>query len=182
MMPDAAQILTYWRPWLLARGFDDMDCPRCWRCDRPARVEGRGRGHTEAELWSNARGLERCHIVPRALGGSDAPDNIVLLCGSCHAVAPDVRERELFMLWLSSETPRWYEALFREAEEAIRAFVPEEQIEKFATWFLAQTPADLGRYCADVGIHFDQHRGPTIKVASFVAVLWQEFRSPWGVS
>jgi hypothetical protein len=29
MMPDAAQILTYWRPWLLARGFDDMDCPRC---------------------------------------------------------------------------------------------------------------------------------------------------------
>jgi 5-methylcytosine-specific restriction endonuclease McrA len=48
---------------------------RCWRC-----------GYKSA--------LQRCHIVPDALGGSDTPSNFVLLCGRCHREAPNVADAE----------------------------------------------------------------------------------------
>jgi len=36
--------------------------------------------------------VERCHLVPHALGGADSPANLVLLCGRCHRDAPDSLE------------------------------------------------------------------------------------------
>lgn len=32
------------------------------------------------------------HVVPRFLGGTDRPSNIVKLCGDCHAIVHDVRK------------------------------------------------------------------------------------------
>ena len=34
--------------------------------------------------------LERCHLIPRALGGSDNIDNLVLLCQVHHKQAPNL--------------------------------------------------------------------------------------------
>ena len=49
---------------------------RCWQC-------------------GCKRGLQRCHIVPHALGGEDAPSNLVLLCGRCHLDNPNVADTEV---------------------------------------------------------------------------------------
>lgn len=41
---------------------------RCWRCGYKSR-------------------LERCHIIPSSLGGTDNPCNLILLCHRCHKEA-----------------------------------------------------------------------------------------------
>lgn len=39
----------------------------------------------------NTGNLAQHHLIPRSLGGSDAPDNMLTLCGSCHAKVHEVR-------------------------------------------------------------------------------------------
>lgn len=48
----------------------------CWRCGDPPEVCGR----------SN---LDRAHLVPHSLGGTDDPTNMVLLCEDCHHWGPN---------------------------------------------------------------------------------------------
>lgn len=48
------------------------------------------------------RHLQRCHIIPRALGGKDEPSNIVLLCKRCHADGPNVTDPEVMWDWIRS--------------------------------------------------------------------------------
>lgn len=47
--------------------------------------------------------LERCHIIPAALGGMDIPSNYVLLCKHCHNEAPDVGYPEAIWMWIYSK-------------------------------------------------------------------------------
>lgn len=54
---------------------------RCWRC-----------------AYRSA--LERCHIVPRAMGGPDDVSNLILLCGRCHREAPNVSDPRFMWIWL----------------------------------------------------------------------------------
>ncbi len=56
---------------------------RCWRC-----------GCT--------RTLERCHITPYALGGKDAPENLVLLYNRCHTEEPNVNDPEIMWEWIKA--------------------------------------------------------------------------------
>jgi Zn finger protein HypA/HybF involved in hydrogenase expression len=46
--------------------------------------------------------LERCHIIPDSLGGSDSPDNYVLLCKSCHEEAPNINNSNDMWCWIKS--------------------------------------------------------------------------------
>ena len=74
----------------------------CWRC-------------------ASARILQRCHITPRALGGSDGPSNLVLLCAQCHAEAPNVEDPTFMWTWLRAHAAPfygtyWYERGVREYE------------------------------------------------------------------
>ncbi|MCV6636236.1 HNH endonuclease signature motif containing protein [Candidatus Albibeggiatoa sp. nov. NOAA] len=61
----------------------------CWRC-------------------TQKRSLQRCHIVPHALGGSEEPNNLVLLCSQCHAEAPNVADSEFMWTWLRSHAVSFY--------------------------------------------------------------------------
>ena len=54
------------------------------------------------------RNLERCHIVPHALGGKDEPSNIVLLCHRCHAEGPNVNDPEIMWDWLKAYGVSYY--------------------------------------------------------------------------
>lgn len=58
---------------------------RCWSCADEVRCE-------------------RCHIIPRSLGGSDEPDNLVLLCHQCHQENPNTEDPQLFWEWLKSRS------------------------------------------------------------------------------
>lgn len=74
----------------------------CWRC-------------------AQGRRLQRCHIVPRALGGSEEPRNLVLLCAQCHSEAPNVDDPEFMWVWLRAHAvcfygTYWYHRGLREYE------------------------------------------------------------------
>ena len=44
--------------------------------------------------------LNRCHIIPKSLGGSDQPENLFLLCEECHYKSPDTDNPTLFLKWI----------------------------------------------------------------------------------
>lgn len=74
----------------------------CWRC-------------------AHKRKLQRCHIVPRSLGGSEDPSNLVLLCAQCHSEAPNVDDPDFMWTWLRAHAScfygmYWYERGVREYE------------------------------------------------------------------
>lgn len=46
------------------------------------------------------KNLNRCHIKPRAAGGSDEPRNLFLLCETCHIEAPDTGNPKNFFKWV----------------------------------------------------------------------------------
>jgi hypothetical protein len=52
------------------------------------------------DIWAN-EGLQRCHLVPYAKGGSDEPDNLVLLCQECHKDAPDCLDPDIVLAWIA---------------------------------------------------------------------------------
>lgn len=62
---------------------------RCWRC-------------------GSERSLERCHIIPRSLGGEDVPSNYVLLCERCHLENPNVDDPEILWDWLKAYKENHY--------------------------------------------------------------------------
>lgn len=83
-------LTSYWQPRLppdaIAVPWDDA--PRCcWRCgdDGP---------------------MERCHIVPAARGGADAPENLIRLCPHCHREQPNVADPDATWAWLRA-TRHW---------------------------------------------------------------------------
>lgn len=46
--------------------------------------------------------LQRCHIIPHALGGSQEPGNLFLLCSECHSNNPDTVFPEFFFKYVRS--------------------------------------------------------------------------------
>lgn len=68
---------------------------RCWRC-------------------AHRRRLHRCHVVPRALGGSDEASNLVLLCAQCHAEAPNVADASFMWVWLRAHRVPFYGTYWQE--------------------------------------------------------------------
>ena len=66
---------------------------RCWRC-------------------GEERSLEKCHIVPRALQGVDAPSNLVLLCKKCHLENPNVSDPEIMWDWLKAYSTTFYDTFW----------------------------------------------------------------------
>lgn len=67
----------------------------CWRC-------------------AHKRSLQRCHIIPKALGGGEHPSNLVLLCAQCHAEAPNVADPEFMWIWLRAHAVTFYGTYWQE--------------------------------------------------------------------
>jgi hypothetical protein len=75
---------------------------RCWRC-------------------ADEADLQKCHIIPKSVGGPDTPSNFVLLCFRCHRDAPNVPDPDFIWTWLRAyAVPSygiyWLEAAMREFE------------------------------------------------------------------
>ena len=93
---------------------EDYGEPECWLCGKPFHlhnseknnyyklVESENEKDIESiyDLKSVKSSLERCHIVPHSLGGSDDEDNLFLLCKKCHAQSPDVLKKEYFLKYI----------------------------------------------------------------------------------
>lgn len=99
-MTSRREIATYWvhgegsrRAPLLALRLD-MRRPECFGCGvEPSRGD-----------WNEAS-LDRAHIVSEESGGEDRPDNLVLLCPSCHAEAPMVGDSGTMLRWVTARRP-----------------------------------------------------------------------------
>jgi len=59
----------------------DAEQKRCWCC-----------GHKGK--------LQKCHIVPKSIGGSDNANNLVPLCSQCHDESPDVNDPLEMFQWI----------------------------------------------------------------------------------
>ena len=110
-MATVSEMVAYWSQ-------DEDECglsvdwaeahERCWACARK-------RGE---------RNLERCHIIPRALGGSNSASNLVLLCSRCHKQAPNVSDPSSMWFWLRSRAVSIYDTewIMRGLEEFERLY------------------------------------------------------------
>ena len=82
--------------------------------------------------------LQRAHVVPRALGGTDSPQNIVLLCDRCHRESPDCTNPRHMHSWIDSRSQALMELTFGTTE-------------------LLRALADLG--CSDIANERDDWSG-----------------------
>lgn len=91
-----SEIVEYWARHIcesdLSVDFSEAH-ERCWRC-------------------GCKRKLERCHIVPHALGGLDEPSNFVLLCGRCHLDNPNVSNPQIMWDWLKAYKTTFYDTFW----------------------------------------------------------------------
>lgn len=66
---------------------------RCWRC-------------------GCKKNLERCHIIPHSLGGTDEPSNLVLLCKRCHIDNPNITDPEIMWDWIRAYAVSFYDTFW----------------------------------------------------------------------
>jgi 5-methylcytosine-specific restriction endonuclease McrA len=78
--------------------------PCCFACGFDA-----VRHDVSAEGWDGweTAALDRCHLVPRTLGGDESPSNLVLLCRRCHRDAPNVGHPTYMLRWIAEREPHF---------------------------------------------------------------------------
>lgn len=103
-VPSKGEIFIHWQEWLDKNMFDWGE-PSCWACGKWCGEKYNVQSPDETNfkaLWNKVP-LQRCHIIPKSLGGSDDPENLFLMCTECHDLAPDTTSREVFLLWASKQ-------------------------------------------------------------------------------
>lgn len=87
----------------------------------------RPKGFLASHCWLTLRKthLQRCHIVPDALGGSNHPSNFVILTSSMHARCPNVSDPEIFIDWLIAERSKDS----KQAVEAYKVVFPDLKLD-----------------------------------------------------
>jgi hypothetical protein len=91
----------------------------CWRCG-----------------YKFTKDLQRCHIIPKALGGSDSADNLILLCRNCHREAPDVNDSAFMLRWLEATMHCHEIRVFQEVLEEVFNVIGRE-------WLSNPSPEDF---------------------------------------
>jgi HNH endonuclease len=155
----AAEIVDYWsrRETECGLSVDWADAhKRCWRC-------------------SGKRKLEKCHIVPDRLGGSDKPENLILLCHRCHLDQPNVVDPVATWNWLRNNAVSLYDTdwIIRGIDEFKRQFgrtpfsglTADIPVERFQT--------ELKKYRQMSIIHFGQGRPNPTTVCWILAQVEQ---------
>lgn len=120
-MPGRSKIAYYWREKCF-KYFDycmDWGEPSCWACDiwdANLDMELKDlKGFEIFRVWENHNYLQRCHILPKALGGCNCEANLVLLCCRCHRASPDSRDPVHFINWVRNKK----KILFQEFKDVL---------------------------------------------------------------
>lgn len=68
------------------RDYYRIELPHCFRCNKH---DTENDNLTPKDLWNRSgKWLDRAHLIDRARGGPDAPDNMVMLDRECHSIMP----------------------------------------------------------------------------------------------
>jgi len=78
----------------------EQDWCNCWAC-------------------GDQKPLQKCHLTPKALGGTDDPSNTVPLCGRCHDLAPDVLDPQIMLDWIAEQSNHSFILNFEEGNGMI---------------------------------------------------------------
>ncbi|SHN87660.1 HNH endonuclease [Bradyrhizobium erythrophlei] len=109
MGPSRAEIFSYWKDSFRDIGiFIDWGEPSCWACGFHYGTKYDVKSADAS--WKTILGcwqkipLQRCHIVPRSLGGSDGPSNRFLMCRECHDLQPNTPFPDIFFEWVRAQS------------------------------------------------------------------------------
>jgi 5-methylcytosine-specific restriction endonuclease McrA len=129
-MPSRSKIAYYWRE-ASHKYFDylmDWGEPSCWGCgtfNGKMDIEVRELyGFEIFKVWGSHNYLQRCHIVPKALGGCNCEANLVLLCHRCHKASPDTRDPIHFVNWVRNKKKNYFKEIINEM--TLLEYTPEE--------------------------------------------------------
>lgn len=170
-MPSKAEIFEYWKDWLIKEGFD-LGEPCCWACgrwwDTRYDVQDPEASWDEIRRAWNRVPLQRCHIIPRSLGGSNDPSNLFLMCRECHDRAPNTTSREAFLTWVKGQS--WIKRRMAEIKEEMETFnIKEEDLEEMLQ--IVQSPGFIKWALKHIGIHLSQQSGPKITMSTIIAAI-----------
>jgi HNH endonuclease len=107
-LPLKSQVFEHWKERLPGLGFFiDWGEPGCWACGfhYGAKYDIK-RSHApwhEVLLCWGKIPLQRCHITPRSLGGTDDVANLFLMCHECHDQMPNTSIPEIFFEWARAQ-------------------------------------------------------------------------------
>ena len=166
-------IVSYWRSHekeladLLGQ-LPDWGEPACWVCN----WNWRGR----YSKWDDCP-VERCHITPKSKGGANTPDNIVLMCSTCHDLAPDAVDPRAFGQWAKSQNwlKRWSRELLQTLDD-LELPLDDVSLDKYARMLAAPDFHELLR--AQGGGHWFRapRSGIQVKPATVAALLCLRLR------
>ncbi|MBQ9013590.1 MAG: HNH endonuclease [Bacilli bacterium] len=75
--------------WLERYYWLEEDLPTCFVCGKETK-------------------LEKCHLIPKVLGGTDEVDNLVLLCRKHHQKAPNTSfTKDIMLNWIEEEAEKY---------------------------------------------------------------------------
>ncbi|UZH08191.1 MULTISPECIES: HNH endonuclease [unclassified Halomonas] len=129
-LPAKREVFEHWRHRIGELGFFiDWGEPSCWACGfhYSDKYDIRKPDASLEEIyrcWDKIP-LQRCHIVPKSLGGTDECDNLFLMCRECHDLAPNTSIPEIFYEWARAQSSYVREA--QKIKTALRSFGVEEQ-------------------------------------------------------
>lgn len=108
-LPAKSEIFDFWKSRLHERGIlIDWGEPGCWACafhysDKYDIRSPSADWVAIFRCWDRIP-LQRCHIIPRSLGGSNTVDNLFLMCRECHDHAPNTPFPEIFFEWARAQS------------------------------------------------------------------------------
>lgn len=126
---------------------------RCWRCG-----------------YENS--LERCHIVPEALGGKDEPSNLILLCHRCHLENPNIADKDIMWDWLRAYSTSFYDTYWlkqgMKEYEFIYGKSVEQELEDRSIIDVSKFNRIVGEQLLNTTYHFGQ---PYLNSATLAGVF-----------
>ena len=108
-LPSKAEIFEYWKGRLRGLGCRiNWGEPGCWACGfrygTRYDIKRSDAGWESVLRCWNTTPLQRCHVVPRSLGGTNDVSNLFLMCRECHDLAPNTSFPEIFFEWARAQS------------------------------------------------------------------------------
>lgn len=163
-LPSKAEIFSYWSEKFGTAGiWIDWGEPSCWACGfhYGSKYDIKSSDATWQQIldgWERMP-LQRCHIVPRSLGGSDEAANLFLMCRECHDLAPNTAIPEIFFQWVRAQSYERRESA--KIDEALRSFGQDQ--DRLAEIAGAMQSPDFNSWTeGKLGLHRPQSNYPAV--------------------
>ncbi len=183
-MPSKGEIFEHWKTWLDKNGFDWGE-PTCWACrygfnGKYDITDFYSSDETIKKHW-NKSSLQRCHIIPKSLGGNNHPENLFLMCKECHDLAPNTSFKDVFMRW--AEKQNYFERIMKRNKKLFEVYgieLNDENCGKMNSFILTEKFRDWFR--DNSGLHWNQQGlGNKLTPSTFVGLIvkyFEEYDTP----